>query len=128
TTIFDGSFLTDYFRHFEKFGQLDRVNFYVIGDLSTTASCREIVERYHATGLPWHYFGKDEQEDFLRPFPKLAAEIPWRSDNRRNVGFLAAFRDRCDVVVAIDDDNYPKSQWPFFDAHAAVGDTVSLPT
>src|SRR5437764_15475769 len=32
TTIFDGSFLTDYFRHFEKFGQLDRVNFYVIGD------------------------------------------------------------------------------------------------
>jgi hypothetical protein len=128
TTIFDGGFVADYFRHFEKLDQLERVNFYVVGDLSTPASCREIVERYRATGLSWHYFGKEEQEDFLRPFPKLAAEIPWRSDNRRNVGFLAAFRDRCDVVVAIDDDNYPKPQWPFFEGHSTVGRTASLPT
>src|ERR1019366_1889263 len=111
TTIFDGLFVNDYYRHFQEHGALDQVAFYVVGDLSTPPECRQRVEHYRALGLPWYYFGQQEQEDFLKPFPELASQIPWKSDNRRNVGFLKAYADRCDIVIAIDDDNYPKAQW-----------------
>jgi len=128
TTIFDGKFVDDYYRHFQEQGVLDQVAFSVVGDLSTPAECRQRVEHYRALGLPWTYLGQAEQEAFLKPFPELAAQIPWKSDNRRNVGFLKAYADACDIVIAIDDDNYPKAQWPFLAGHSVVGTTVTLPT
>jgi hypothetical protein len=128
TTIYDGSFINDYYNHFQACGDLEKVNFYVVGDLSTPASCREQVEKYTKQGLPWYYLGQEEQEEFLKPFPELAAQIPWKTDNRRNIGFLMAYRDRCNLIVAIDDDNYPKANWPFLEGHSAVGKEVSLLT
>lgn len=128
TTIYDGAFLDEYYSHFEKHGGLDFVRFYVVGDLLTPPSCRNRVEYYRAMGLPWTYLGKEEQENFLAPFPKLSAEIPWKSDNRRNVGFLMAYRDCCDIIISIDDDNYPRDNWSFVDGHQSVGTEVTLPT
>jgi hypothetical protein len=128
TTIYDGEFLDEYFTHFEARNELENVRFYVVGDYGTPAACRDRVEQYRAQGLPWFYLDPDAQEKFLAPFPELAAEIPWNSDNRRNVGFLIAYRDRCDVIVAIDDDNYPRSDWSFLEGHRQVGTTVTLPT
>ncbi|MEM9446962.1 MAG: hypothetical protein AAGA75_00330 [Cyanobacteria bacterium P01_E01_bin.6] len=128
TTIYSGEFLDDYFEHFNTRHQLDQVRFYVVGDISTPPECRQKVEKYQAEGLPWIYLGQEEQEKFLAPFPELAVEIPWKSDNRRNIGFLMAYRDRCDVIVAIDDDNYPRKDWPFLEGHQHVGKEVTLPT
>jgi hypothetical protein len=128
TTIYGGEFLDEYYQHFQSRGELDQVRFYVVGDLNTPPACRDRVEYYRAQGLNWIYLGQEEQEKFLAPFPELAAEIPWKTDNRRNIGFLIAYQDRCDVVVAIDDDNYPKEQWPFLAGHQSTGTTVSLPT
>lgn len=131
TTIHDGSFLDEYFDHFQQYGYLDRVSFYVVGDLSTPEECQQKVEKYRAEGLQnWHYLGEKEQKAFLAPFPELAAEIPWKSDNRRNVGFLMAYSDKCDVIVTIDDDNFPKPEWPFLDStgHASVGQELELKT
>lgn len=126
TTIYGGQFIHEYYNHFQACGDLEKVNFYVVGDRGTPSSCREQVEQYTRQGLPWYYLGPEEQEEFLKPFPELAAEIPWHTDNRRNVGFLMAYRDRCDVMIAIDDDNYPKLDWPFLAGHATVGQEVSL--
>jgi hypothetical protein len=128
TTIYDGQFLDAYYDHFKKMGGLGQVRFYVVGDLSTPSECRQKVEQYQSMGLPWIYLGEVEQKTFLDPFSKLASQIPWQSDNRRNVGFLMAYRDGCDVIVAIDDDNYPKDQWSFLEGHSSVGQTISLPT
>lgn len=128
TTIYDGSFLDEYYEHFYSRGDIEKVRFYIVGDLSTPSTCREKVEYFQAMGLPWYYLGKKEQEEFLKPFPQLAAEIPWKTDNRRNVGFLMAYRDRCDVIIAIDDDNYPKSEWSFLTGHSAIGKEMSLLT
>ncbi len=128
TTIYDGSFIHDYYEHFQACDDLEKVNFYVVGDLSTPASCKEQVEKYTKQGLPWYYLGVEEQNEFLKPFPELAAEIPWKTDNRRNIGFLMAYRDRCDVIIAIDDDNYPKANWSFLEGHSSVGKEVSLLT
>ncbi len=128
TTIYDGSFIQAYYDHLSALGQVEQVNFYVIGDLSTPEICSQRVEYYTRLGLPWYYLTPEQQEEFLRPFPQLAAEIPWKTDNRRNVGFLMAYRDRCDVIIAIDDDNYPQTDWPFLKGHSMVGQTVTLPT
>jgi hypothetical protein len=128
TTIYSGEFLDEYFHHFKVRGELESVRFYIVGDLSTPPECRDRVERYQALGLPWYYLGPEAQEQFLAPFPELAAEIPWKSDNRRNIGFLMAYRDQCDVIIAIDDDNYPREEWPFLEGHQHVGSTVTLPT
>jgi Reversibly glycosylated polypeptide len=128
TTIYGGEFLDEYYQHFQSRGELEQVRFYVIGDLNTPPECRDRVEQYRAMGLNWFYFGKEEQEKFLLPFPELASEIPWKTDNRRNIGFLMAYQDRCDVVIAIDDDNYPKENWPFLEGHQCVGTSVTLPT
>jgi hypothetical protein len=128
TSIYDGKFIDEYYRHFEASGELDSVRFYVVGDISTPPECRDRVERYQVEGLLWVYLGVEEQEKFLAPFPELAAQIPWKSDNRRNVGFLMAYRDKCDVIIAIDDDNYPKDRWPFLEGHQSVGKVTSLPT
>jgi len=127
TTIYDGDFLDAYYAHFKARNELEQVRLYIVGDLSTPSLCRERAERYRAEGLPWFYLDRDDQEKFLAPFPELSVEIPWRSDNRRNIGFLMAYRDRCDVIIAIDDDNYPRADWPFLEGHCQVGSTVSLP-
>ncbi len=128
TTIYDGGFLDEYFNYFKGINQLEQVRFYVVGDLSTPPECLQKVEQYRAKGLPWIYLDKEDQESFLAPFPELASEIPWKTDNRRNVGFLMAYRDRCDVIIAIDDDNYPRHDWPFLEGHNLVGQEVTLPT
>ncbi|MBD2156182.1 hypothetical protein [Leptolyngbya sp. FACHB-16] len=125
TTIYHGEFLDEYYEHFKTRHELEQVRFYIIGDLSTPIECELRAERYRAEGLPWLYVGPDAQKDFLLSFPELAAEIPWNSDNRRNIGFLMAYRDRCDVIIAIDDDNYPRSDWPFLDGHREVGTQIT---
>lgn len=126
TTIHNGNFIHEYYAHFQSFSNPENVHFYVVGDLSTPASCRNQVEYYTQQGLPWYYLDPKTQDEFLKPFPKLATEIPWQTDNRRNVGFLMAYRDRCDVIIAIDDDNYPKNKWSFLAGHSLVGQEVSF--
>ncbi len=128
TTIHNGNFIHEYYTHFQSFSNPENVHFYVVGDLSTPASCRNQVEYYTQQGLPWYYLDPKTQDEFLKPFPKLATEIPWQTDNRRNVGFLMAYRDRCDVIIAIDDDNYPKEKWSFLAGHSTVGQDVSCLT
>jgi len=40
TTIFDGKFVDDYYQHFQKYGGLDQVAFYIIDDLATPEKSR----------------------------------------------------------------------------------------
>ncbi len=126
TTIYDGAFLDAYYEHFRQRGRLDDARFYIVGDLTTPAACAERVRAYARRGLPWQFLAPDDQQAFLADFPELAAEIPWRSDNRRNVGFLMAYRDGCDPIISIDDDNYPKDDWDFLGEHTVVGREVTL--
>ena len=127
TTIYSGDFIHEFYQHLKAAGDVEKVNFYVIGDLSTPATCREHMEKYTGQGLPWRYISPESQNEFLKPFPELAAEIPWKTDNRRNVGFLMALKDHCDVIISIDDDNYPKKKWPFIKGHSVVGKETVLP-
>lgn len=59
-----------------------------------------------------------EQEELLERWGARSF-VPTDSDNRLNVGFAIAWRDGRDVVVTVDDDNYPLDA-SFFSTHAVV--------
>src|SRR5260370_15570160 len=94
---------------------------YVIGDVNTPPDCQRRLVQASDRGFLVKYVDVREQEKFLRPFPKMAGLIPLRSDQRRNVGFLMALQDHCDVLISVDDDSFPSLESPFFEPHAVVG-------
>jgi len=127
TTIFEGAFLEAFYEQLRNELAPEKIRFYVVGDLSTPEACRNTVQKHAALGMACQYLGVDEQNAILAGIPELAAQIPWRSDNRRNVGFLAAYRDGCDTIISIDDDNFPIPGDSFIAGHSHTGQRRSLP-
>lgn len=127
TTIGDGEFLGRYRDLVAQHSGRDEITVYVVGDVNAPEPCRRRVQSVAAEGLPFQYLDPGQQDQFLAPFPELAAAIPYRSDNRRNVGYLLALRDGADVIISIDDDSYPISEHPFLEHHGKVGTLQSLP-
>ena len=126
TTISDGAFLASVAAATVQHGSMDRIVVYVVGDINTNCRCKEECRRWNAEGFDFRYVDVDEQEEFLRQFPILKDAIPFRSDNRRNVGYLMALRDGGDILISIDDDNLPIAGSPFFENHAQVGLELEL--
>jgi hypothetical protein len=52
-------------------------------------------------------------------YPEFDAHLPWRCIQRRNVSILYAYEQGCDVIIAIDDDNYVLSGTDFVGTHLA---------
>ncbi len=83
-----------------RFAAMDDWNLIVVGDLATPH------REYDA--LDCLYLGPDDQR---QRYPELSAAIPWRSIQRRNIGFVEAWRRGADVVATVDDDNLPYDDW-----------------
>jgi hypothetical protein len=79
-----------------------------------------------AQGLNAEYLPPEAQENWLAKFPDFAAIVPWNSDNRRNIGFLRALEEGCEILVAIDDDNFALPESDFYAAHSHTGKAVTL--
>jgi hypothetical protein len=58
-----------------------------------------------------------EQEKFLKKVGFPPEDIPWNSDNRRNIGYLMALADGAEMIVSLDDDNYAPENEDFLTAH-----------
>lgn len=119
TTIHEPKVLKAYIDDARRFGRpLDVI---VIGDEKTPAIhgfCKEL-------GID--YYDVERQKEYLKDFPALAACLPWNSISRRNVGMLLAYEGESDIVVTIDDDNFPV-QPDYFGHHAHVGTASTLRT
>lgn len=50
----------------------------------------------------------EKQED---KYKELSDVIGWKSIQRRNIGFVEAFRLGADIVATVDDDNIPYESW-----------------
>ena len=48
----------------------------------------------------------DEQDEWGRQFA-LYPLIPYNTDGRRVFGYLRALEDGCELLISIDDDNFP---------------------
>jgi hypothetical protein len=134
TTIHDFAFVVDFARTraSENCANVD-VTFMVIVDRKTSPLLEASIQRARSLGLDVEWPSLSSQEAFLRKLG-LGDLVPFNSDNRRNIGFLMAYAQACDVLISLDDDNRPVPTAPFFGAHlsaltdAAPGRRVTTPS
>lgn len=124
TTIYTPDCLQDYCRNLDRYGHKD-VTFVVVGDLKTPAAVKDHCDRVaREYGRPVTYLDVPEQERYLARFPALREVLPYNSFARRNIGDLWAYEHGAEVVVRIDDDNYPTED-DFLGPHLICGQNIS---
>lgn len=127
TTIGEGRFVDEYVAASKAEGLEERVVLIIIPDRKTPRELFERCGRARATGAKIWCPSIEEQDEFLRRLGAIRSIIPYDSDNRRNIGFLMALEAGCEVVISIDDDNFPRPGSEFFREHLVVGRRVTLP-
>jgi hypothetical protein len=123
TTINVPRFIPAYLENFRR-GGYRHVRFVVIGDLNTPPEAEAYCEQLDAPSEV-DFYGPERQREILREFPRLDALLPWRSIQRRNLGYLIAYRDGADVIISMDDDNFLHEE-DHLAAHALVGETADV--
>ena len=83
-----------------KFANMEGWTLIVVGDLKTP---HEEYEKLNCV-----YLSPEYQET---EYPELSDAIGWKCIQRRNIGFVEAYRRGADVVATVDDDNIPYDGW-----------------
>ncbi len=125
TTIHEPRVLEDFAANVKHHGHRE-VTFLIVGDRKTPdavgAYCQALARR---VGLPVRYYDAAQQADYLKRFPALDAYLPYNSFARRNVADLMAYEEGFDIIIRIDDDNFPTDD-DFIGLHQDLGGTVEL--
>lgn len=121
TTIYDPNFMECYLKNIKKFNREDDVTIIIIPDKKTPTTVLERSLRAKQQGFKVRCLSLEEQETFLKKLGLPLEFIPYNTDNRRNVGFLLALDEGCDVLISIDDDNYCLPEIDFVGEHLNVG-------
>lgn len=104
-----------------RFGHLEQVKLWVIGDHKTPAECRELAIAASEKGLETVYLDIEAQDEWGKRCSGFYTRIPYNNETRRNIGYLCALEDGCDVMISIDDDNFPVADDDFIGAHSITG-------
>ncbi|MDP6670939.1 MAG: hypothetical protein QGI60_03930 [archaeon] len=84
----------------QKFSQMPGWQLIVVGDLKTPH--KEFEE------LDCIYLGPEAQKE---KYPKLSKLLGWNCIQRRNIGFIEAYKLGAEVIATVDDDNIPNKEW-----------------
>lgn len=125
TTINDGAFL-DRYRPLLSAGG-DRLSLVIAGDRKTPPGCAAKALQLKAEGFDVHYLGLDAQAEIAHAAGLPPEFVPFDSDNRRNFAVLDAWRRQADVIVSLDDDNWPLEPRRFLACYSSVGEVQRLP-
>jgi hypothetical protein len=79
--------------------------FIIIGDTSTPHDEYIKLESEYKNTT---YLTPEKQDEL---YPELSKIIGWKTIQRRNIGFVYAYQNGCDVVATVDDDNIPYDFW-----------------
>lgn len=118
TTIHKPTFIRQYFENFQKFNmKLENINFIIVGDNKTPKNL--VIDRpYNDLSNVEYWKPKDQDEWLNKQFPGKLKKIkrliiPENDMRRRNFGYLRAIELNSDIVITIDDDNFPiqESNW-----------------
>lgn len=100
-----------------KFCEKSDWNFLVVGDLKTPHDLYEKLEKAYPN---FRYLSPEYQEN---TYKELSDAVGWNCSQRRNIGFLEAYRLGVDVLATSDDDNIPYENWG---KNLLVGKTVEV--
>jgi hypothetical protein len=102
TTISEPTLAT---RKFSQIADSKNWTFVVVGDTKTPhGSYKELVQQHNNT----IYLTPDEQESLYK---ELSDKIGWKTIQRRNIGFVYAYKQGADIIATVDDDNIPYDSW-----------------
>jgi hypothetical protein len=105
-------------------------NFVIVGDTKTPHNEYQKLENEYKNVT---YLSPEIQEKL---YPELSNIIGWKTIQRRNIGFVYAYDNGCDVMATIDDDNIPYDNWGdniyvgedvIFDAYLPLGSNIFDP-
>ena len=134
TTVNIPTFLEKYIQSFKCYSNIEKLAFIIIGDLK---SPHEKIVNYLKklnTDITIEYWDIKLQKEWIqKTFNSELVEqvnfaIPYNSIRRRNLGYLIALEWGAEVIISIDDDNYPtNSSWLY--EHLSILNCVdTLPT
>ena len=94
----------------EKFCSFQDWNVVIVGDLKTP---KEDYKKLNCT-----YLDIEDQEKINKD---LSDEIGFNSIQRRNMGFIFAHNEGCNILASVDDDNIPYDNWG---EEVYIGETI----
>lgn len=128
TTIFEPTFVEGYLQNIAAFNRVEEASLIIVGDKKTPRSVWEVAAAARQRGFNVQCPELDEQEAFLRKLGIPEAMIPFNTDNRRNIGYLMALEQGCQVLVSLDDDNFCLgNDVDFVGTHQVVGTASTDP-
>lgn len=128
TTIGEGKFLESYTNTLLNEDLLEDVSIIVIPDLKTPSRLFDKCEEIKNRGVKVFCPTIEEQDAFLDKLGNIKQIIPYNSDNRRNIGFLMALDKGCEVLISVDDDNFPRPSEGFLKEHLIVNQKIRVET
>ncbi len=121
TTINYPTVINNLYDNIQRYDHLHQVKLWVIGDNKTPSECRQLAEATTEKGLETVYLGIEEQDEWGKRCNDFYSRIPYNNETRRNIGYLCALEDKCEIMISIDDDNFPVDDCDFIGSHSKTG-------
>jgi hypothetical protein len=121
TTIFHPVVLEDLFKNISSYGHLNEVKVIIVGDRKTPETIKILAQSINERGLEVEYLDIDAQEKWGGKYSPFYSRLPFDNETRRNIGYLKALEEGCEVLISIDDDNFPNPDDDFIAHHAQTG-------
>jgi len=120
TTIFVPHLLGELRENAARFGHLEETKVWVIGDRKSPPETMDIVAAANRAGLETVFFDIAAQDAWGARIAEFYQRIPYDNETRRNLGYLRALEDGCEILLSIDDDNFPTDD-DFIGGHLRTG-------
>lgn len=121
TTIYHPSVLEDLLLNVSKYQHLDEVCVWIVADIKTPESAKVLSKEITGKGLEVNYLDLNLQEEIGKKYSEFYKRIPFNNETRRNIGYLKALEQGCEVLISIDDDNFPVETDDFIGSHTNTG-------
>jgi hypothetical protein len=120
TTVNYPHVIRELFDNINKYNHIDEVKVWIIGDCKTPPGLFELSGEFNRKGLEIAYLDIDVQDRWGKRCTEFYNRIPYNNEARRNIGYLCALEDGCEVLISIDDDNFPTDD-DFVGVHSQTG-------
>ncbi|MDY6905784.1 MAG: hypothetical protein SWH61_13995 [Thermodesulfobacteriota bacterium] len=120
TTIHMPHVLHEYQENIRMHGHLEQVKIWIVGDKKTPVQTTDIAGDLSAKGLSTVFLDVDTQAAWGCKCMDFYSRLGFNDETRRNIGYLSALENGCDILISIDDDNFPGAH-DFVGSHMKTG-------